>query len=123
MTTDKRLHSWEAAAAILQIEGRLHINRLSELVVDSAITTLGLRGDTPVQSLGPQLRNRSDIFHWDEGMYDVWETAPELASPRIAEAQVRYLDFKREQESLRARDRALHEQLQKLMKLTTPPAS
>jgi hypothetical protein len=93
MQTGKRLDSWEVAAAILLVEGEMHIDRLTERVVDCGISTLGLRGHTPRQSLCPQLTKRPEVFRRQgRGYYKVLQCA-EVGAARIMAAKQRYLEW------------------------------
>lgn len=113
----KRLNSWEVAAAVLLIEGEMHIDRLTDRVVECGISTLGLRGDTPRQSLCPQLIKRPQLFIRGRylGYYDVRKTAPEFSEPRFMEAQRRYLDWKQQRRKQDAEERARNERLRTIL--------
>jgi hypothetical protein len=58
----KRFHVWQVAAAILSLKDELHIDVLTQMILDSGLTTLGLKGGTPRQTVCPVLLKRNDVF-------------------------------------------------------------
>ena len=53
----KKIHSWAVAAAILlKDDDFMHYEEFAKEVIDTGLTTLGLKGGTPWQTLGVTLR-------------------------------------------------------------------
>jgi hypothetical protein len=53
---------WQVAEAILYSEGELHIDELTERIHTCGLTTLGLKGLTPRQTVCPVLLKHREVF-------------------------------------------------------------
>lgn len=84
--------SWVVAAAILAIgedyESELHYRTLAQRVVDTGLTMLGRKGDTPAQTLGVVIRSHRDIFTSGKyrGYYRLVDREEILKRPQINNA-------------------------------------
>jgi hypothetical protein len=69
----KKLQSWAVAAAILLRRGSsMHFTTISNEIEKSELTSLGLKGDTPDQTIGAVLRKHIDIFTAEgDGYYGI----------------------------------------------------
>jgi len=92
----KRHPSWAVAAAFLLIEGvRMHYQSLTRLVVGTGLTTLGVRGRTPSQTMKTKLIEMSDIFDGGEGNGYYWLKDPDAVAQTPAVRGV-LLEFSRQ---------------------------
>jgi hypothetical protein len=55
----RKFDIWKVAYAVVKFRGRLHINALITEIELSELTTLGLKGKTPKQTVNPIVRNLS----------------------------------------------------------------
>lgn len=95
-TKGKRHSSWAVAAAFLLMEGtRMHYQSLTRLVVGTGLTTLGVRGRTPSQTMKTKLIEMSDIFDGGEGNGYYWLKDPDAVSQAPAVRGV-MLEFSRQ---------------------------
>lgn len=88
MVGPQRFAAWQVAAAVLVLEGEMHIETLTRKVIESELSTVGMRGNrnTPRQSICPQLLKRSDVF--GPGTWRGWYRVPQpdevRKDPRVA---------------------------------------
>lgn len=71
---DKKHDIWAVAAAYLLLDdngsGPFHYTTIADWIEASGLTTLGLKGDTPRQTVRAILGKHSDVFaRYDEGDY------------------------------------------------------
>jgi hypothetical protein len=79
--------AWVMAAAILVTERELHYRILADRVVDTGLSTLGLKGSTPPQTLGVILRQHNHIFiSYGRGCYCLKSSEEVAKLPVVARA-------------------------------------
>jgi hypothetical protein len=65
----RRIDIWKVAYAVLKCHGRMHIDDLTIEIELSDLTTLGMKGRTPKQTVNPIVRNLSRSHHFS---VDYW---------------------------------------------------
>ncbi len=83
--------TWPVAAAVILLHPseELHYNAIARLVKQTGLTTLGMKGRTPDQTMGSLLRQHSEVFRGSRtyrGLYGLRDAIAAAEIPDVASA-------------------------------------